>query len=327
MERLFYYPVLILIFGLGFCFADVLTGSVHDGTDNSGIEGALIKLIPAGPETLSDATGNFTLNTDAPVLSAQAGLEDFKISQTSNGVRIENFNGLVSIQFLNMLGQLNYSSQQVCLGNCFIGAPQNRKASDFGNNTASAPEIIRIKLGEQVRVLKSNSTFNGLAKILASGTLEVSKQGYETKQVAFSWGEPIQVTLFAAVAADPYEDYRNQCINKINAFRATEGKTPYTRWTEKENCSDLSAQKEYQTGSAHSSFQDCGEWAQNLCPRYPSFTSILGNCLDMMWAEGPGEPFSEHGHYINMSSLSYSKVACGFYVDPNSKVWHVQNFK
>jgi hypothetical protein len=46
----------------------------------------------------------------------------------------------------------------------------------------------------------------------------------------------------------------------------------------------------------------------------------------MMFDEGPGEPYSAHGHYINMTSTSYSQVACGFYVTSDGSVWIVQNF-
>ena len=47
----------------------------------------------------------------------------------------------------------------------------------------------------------------------------------------------------------------------------------------------------------------------------------------MMWDEGPGEPYSEHGHYINMSSASYTMVACGFYQNAQGEVWANQNFR
>jgi hypothetical protein len=46
-----------------------------------------------------------------------------------------------------------------------------------------------------------------------------------------------------------------------------------------------------------------------------------------MWNEGPGEPYAEHGHYINMINGSYSMVACGFYETPDGSVWSVQNFQ
>ena len=46
-----------------------------------------------------------------------------------------------------------------------------------------------------------------------------------------------------------------------------------------------------------------------------------------MWDEGPGEPFVEHGHYINMTNPDHSMVACGFYETPSGDVWSVQNFQ
>jgi hypothetical protein len=46
-----------------------------------------------------------------------------------------------------------------------------------------------------------------------------------------------------------------------------------------------------------------------------------------MWDEGPGEPYSEHGHFLNMSSTDSTQVACGFYEAPNGKVWAIQNFR
>lgn len=46
-----------------------------------------------------------------------------------------------------------------------------------------------------------------------------------------------------------------------------------------------------------------------------------------MWNEGPGSDFQTHGHYINMASTQYTKVACGFAVMPNGSVWAVQDFQ
>ena len=124
-----------------------------------------------------------------------------------------------------------------------------------------------------------------------------------------------------------YDSYRQQCADKINAWRATEGKPALARWTSGESCADESSQKEYESGSPHSSFGSCGELAQNLCPGYDSFGSIFSYCMVQMWDEGPGEPYSAHGHYLNMSNADYSKVACGFYEAPDGKIWHVENFK
>jgi len=72
-------------------------------------------------------------------------------------------------------------------------------------------------------------------------------------------------------------------------------------------------------------FGACGEFAQNTCPNWGSETDVVAGCLQAMWDEGPGEPFEEHGHYINMSNPDYTKVACGFFASDQG-VWANQNF-
>ncbi len=116
------------------------------------------------------------------------------------------------------------------------------------------------------------------------------------------------------------------CVARINAFRATEGKPPLERWIDAESCSDEQSGNDANGGGAHGNFRACGENAQNTCPNWGSTDTVIQGCLQQMWDEGPGEPFSEHGHYINMSSTQYTKVACGFHTGP-SGVWANQNFK
>jgi uncharacterized protein YkwD len=49
--------------------------------------------------------------------------------------------------------------------------------------------------------------------------------------------------------------------------------------------------------------------------------------MQMMWDEGPGTPYSAHGHYINMTNTAYSRIACGFYYDRTAKtMWAAQDF-
>jgi hypothetical protein len=119
------------------------------------------------------------------------------------------------------------------------------------------------------------------------------------------------------------------CVDKINALRATIGLGALARWTENETCADSQCQSDSVSGTAHGAFGSCPNWAQNECPGWPSIASIYsGNsCLDMMWKEGPGEPYEAHGHYINMTNTSYTKVSCGFYTTPDGKVWAVQDFR
>ncbi len=118
------------------------------------------------------------------------------------------------------------------------------------------------------------------------------------------------------------------CVDAINNYRATLGLPAYARWNAEESCGDSQAQSDSQSGTAHGAFGKCTENAQNECPGWPGPpSSMIGSCLAQMWAEGPGSDFSTHGHYINMSSTSYTQVACGFYTLGDGSVWAVQDFK
>ncbi len=119
-----------------------------------------------------------------------------------------------------------------------------------------------------------------------------------------------------------------ECVRHINQYRASIGLVPYERWTEEEACADSEAKKDADANRPHGSFGSCGERAQNTCPGWPGTPEIMiDSCLGMMWAEGPGSDFSTHGHYLNMSSTSYTRVACGFYITPAGSIWTVQDFR
>ena len=130
------------------------------------------------------------------------------------------------------------------------------------------------------------------------------------------------------VSDSSYPAAAEDCVRIINEYRATLGLPAYQRWAGDEECADGQAKSDSETSTPHSSFGRCGEMAQNECPGWSgSPGTMIGSCLQMMWAEGPGSDFSAHGHYINMSSTSYTKVACGFYVTPGGRVWSVQDFR
>lgn len=130
-----------------------------------------------------------------------------------------------------------------------------------------------------------------------------------------------------ASTGDVYQD----CVDRINQFRADcQCLPPLERWTEGEACADEHAEYD-STRSAHAGFRDgiCenGGRGQNECPGWRSVEQTISGCLQSMWDEGPGEPFSEHGHYINMTNPAHSRVACGFYTTDDGRVWAVQNFR
>ena len=126
-------------------------------------------------------------------------------------------------------------------------------------------------------------------------------------------------------------DFKADCVARINQFRwECQCLPPLERWTNGEACADEHAEYD-STRSAHAGFRDniCSPRgrAQNECPGWWSEASIVDSCLQMMWDEGPGENFNEHGHYINMSNPNYSKVACGIYDTGSGGIWSVQNFE
>ena len=127
-------------------------------------------------------------------------------------------------------------------------------------------------------------------------------------------------------------DPRQDCVDRINRFRAEcQCLPPLARWNDGEACADMHAQYDSERRVAHAGFRDniCSPRgnAQNECPGWGSIPMIISGCLQLMWDEGPGEPFEEHGHYLNMSSTRFSMVACGFYTTPGGEIWAVQNFR
>ncbi len=123
-------------------------------------------------------------------------------------------------------------------------------------------------------------------------------------------------------------DASQLCVDTINQYRASIGRAPLARWTEAEACVEDQGFADSASGTPHSAFGQCGEWAQNECPGWPGPPEqMIEGCLAVMWAEGPGEPYSQHGHYINMANPGYTKVACGFAVLPNGRVWALQDFR
>lgn len=139
-------------------------------------------------------------------------------------------------------------------------------------------------------------------------------------------GDPSTDT--AGDPSDVYAEARQLCVDTINMYRGMLGLPAYERWTDAEGCSDDEAASDGQTGAAHGAFGMCGESAQNECPGWSSpVEESLPDCLAQMWAEGPGDDFGQHGHYINMSSQQYTKVACGFADAGGGSLWMVQNFQ
>jgi hypothetical protein len=159
-----------------------------------------------------------------------------------------------------------------------------------------------------------------------SGPNTTSASMSEPNTASASMSEPT-TTGDDTASADPDEAATQLCVDTINMYRATLGLTPLQRWSDAEDCSDAECVSDGNSGTPHGAFGMCGEAAQNECPGWPGPPdAMITGCLELMWAEGPGEDFNAHGHYINMSSTDYTKVACGF-AEVNGEIWSVQNFQ
>jgi uncharacterized protein YkwD len=127
-----------------------------------------------------------------------------------------------------------------------------------------------------------------------------------------------------------YAEESSACVDRINELRATLDLPALARWDDAESCANGQAKSDSETDTAHGAFGQCDEYAQNECPGWPSTDSITegdSSCLQMMWDEGPGDDYSSHGHYINMTNTAYTEVACGFYTTTDGEVWAVQDFR
>jgi hypothetical protein len=123
-------------------------------------------------------------------------------------------------------------------------------------------------------------------------------------------------------------DAPSRCMSAINARRQGVGLAPLERWSVAEACASTQGRDGASNGQPHGAFGRCGEMAQNVCPSWPgSAEAMIDACIDSEWKEGPGTDFGAHGHYLNLSSTKYSRVACGFFTTPNGQVWAVQDFQ
>lgn len=159
-------------------------------------------------------------------------------------------------------------------------------------------------------------------------------------------GGPCTVNLGCVLAAPPSTgDIRQDCVNRVNQFRTTCAcLKPLARWTAGEACADMDAQYDAmkQVGHAGAMANIC-PWgsAQDECPGDPSEQYAVDMCLQQMWSEGPPPAgttiaqcesaqmlatcYEAHGHFINMTNPSVTKIACGFYTTSTGAVWAAQN--
>ena len=138
--------------------------------------------------------------------------------------------------------------------------------------------------------------------------------------------------------------WREDCLAKINEYRATENLDPLTLAPEeKQTCTDNQAADDLAENKAHGHFGNCGEGAQNSGPNFntswrKTATEATEAFLKMMWEDekalvtsGKRDPdkkedYSYIGHYLNMKG-NYKTVACGIALtEDGKKGWLNINF-
>lgn len=127
------------------------------------------------------------------------------------------------------------------------------------------------------------------------------------------------------------EGWREDCLAKINEYRATENLKPLTLASEeKQTCADKQSADDLASNAAHGHFGDCGEFAQNSGPNFngsfqKNASAVAEYYLKMMWEEEKAKAeqgvteYAQIGHYLNMKSTSYTKVACGIALSADGK--------
>jgi hypothetical protein len=177
----------------------------------------------------------------------------------------------------------------------------------------------------------------------AGGPSSTSTQGTSMSTTKGDGG-PCTVNLACVLAAPPSTgDIVQDCVDRINQFRTTCAcLKPLARWTAGEACANMDAQYDGMMMVGHGGARaNICNWGvgQDECPGYPSEQSVIDQCLQQMWSEGPPPAgttvaqceadstcFEAHGHFINMSNPAVTQVACGFYTTSGGAVWAPQNF-
>lgn len=212
-----------------------------------------------------------------------------------------------------------------------INIPVSDKVSSATDKSVSSSSKI-----DSLRVEAYDSEESGSsadAESSSSASKEKSSSSEKVKDVSSS-------SAAASSASDNAfinEGWRDDCLAKINEYRATENLKPLTLAAqEKQTCADKQSADDLASNKAHGHFGDCGEFAQNSGPNFnaswqKNATAVAEYYLKMMWEEekalvtsgerdpNKSEDYPYIGHYLNMKNTSYTKVACGITLSEDGK--------
>lgn len=320
-----------------------LTGKVMDAT-GSALPGATITLSKMKLSSVSDVNGMYRIS-GSPVLHPSSSSRPTKGCEIIGEVLHLTFDAgaQARVAAYDMQGRQNSVIAQGWLpaGNhAFPLAPALPKQAGILSVTIGKDRFLFrfVNIGHlNVAHLKTAPGLRGssLAKTAAAAVLDTLRAISGVNSIKLFVYTFVDTMDFWVGGSDPYTEYRQQCMHRINYYRSSVGLGMLTRNLAKEACADSQCQSDAAGGIAHGAFGKCGESAQDECPGWGSLLSIVTGCLQQMWDEGPGPSgtpcgggtacYQQHGHYINMTG-PYASVACGFFVGSGAKVQAIQNF-
>lgn len=199
----------------------------------------------------------------------------------------------------------------------------------------SPSEVLNSSSSVKSSSSKKSTSSSSSEKAAASSSSE--KSAASSSSSARSSSSSAEKTFFSAT-------WREDCLAKINEYRATENLDPLTLAPEeKQTCTDQEAADDLAENKAHGHFGNCGEGAQNSGPNFnttwrKTATEATEAFLKMMWEDekalvtsGERDPdkkedYSYIGHYLNMKG-NYKTVACGIALtEDGKKGWLNINF-
>lgn len=210
--------------------------------------------------------------------------------------------------------------------------------SGCSDNSSSGTDT-NIDTGDEISIeLPTGNSSEGSEKSSSSASKDKSSSSEAVKDESSS-----SVTANSSASSSASENvffnegWREDCLAKINEYRATENLKPLALASEeKQACADKQSADDLASNVAHGHFGDCGEFAQNSGPNFSgswqkNASAVAEYYLKMMWEDekalvtsGKRDPDKKEdypyiGHYLNMKNTSYTKVACGISLSADGK--------
>ena len=221
--------------------------------------------------------------------------------------------------------------------------PRNDGNEDYSSSSFVLPESSETMSPESAESTEPTSTESSETPASESSGTTPESAGTTTPSSTASTLTPLLDYELTQPFID--EGWRDECLRLANEYRATEGVAPLELADdEKQLCAINQAAADMADNKPHGHFGDCGEWAQNSGPNFPtswrtSATAAVQYYIKMMWEDekalvtsGQRDPdkkedYSYIGHYLNMRKASYTKVACGIAIsEDGTKGWFNMNF-